>query len=173
MERKKPVPFEVYRHFKGNLYQIITLAKHSEKDEELVVYQAMYGDFEIYARPLEMFMEKVAGGTYRFEKVEKIRDEENTVEVKTKPAAKENQPLQENNSEEGSVNPDLLAFLDARTNSERKNILVSIRPRITNRLIDDIAVSLDITIPDGDMDIRYENLLKTVATLGKYEISRN
>lgn len=55
--RPNPRPQEMYRHFKGNIYQIRCLAKHSETGEMMVVYQAMYDTFQIYVRPLAMFME--------------------------------------------------------------------------------------------------------------------
>ncbi|MGE5627419.1 MAG: DUF1653 domain-containing protein [Solirubrobacterales bacterium] len=48
-----------YRHFKGKEYLVLNVAKHSETFEEYVVYQALYGEFGIWVRPLSMFLEKV------------------------------------------------------------------------------------------------------------------
>ena len=48
-----------YRHYKGGEYQVLGVAKHSESLEELVVYQALYGDKQIWVRPIKMFNEKV------------------------------------------------------------------------------------------------------------------
>lgn len=54
-----PQPNDIYRHFKGNFYRIVTLAVHSETREQMVVYQALYGDAGVYVRPLDMFTSPV------------------------------------------------------------------------------------------------------------------
>lgn len=46
-----------YKHFKGNEYLVLYVAKHSESLEDMVVYKALYGDFGIWVRPLSMFLE--------------------------------------------------------------------------------------------------------------------
>jgi hypothetical protein len=48
-----------YRHYKGNEYQVIGVARHSETEEEMVVYRCLYGDYSLWVRPLSMFVENV------------------------------------------------------------------------------------------------------------------
>jgi hypothetical protein len=48
-----------YRHYKGNNYRVLGLAKHTETEEELVVYQALYGERGLWVRPASMFLETV------------------------------------------------------------------------------------------------------------------
>ncbi len=48
-----------YKHYKGKEYEVIGIAKHSEIPENLVVYRALYGDYDLWVRPLKMFLEEV------------------------------------------------------------------------------------------------------------------
>ncbi|MDO6709506.1 DUF1653 domain-containing protein [Aliiglaciecola sp. SL4] len=48
-----------YRHYKGNDYEVIGVAKHSEDETELVVYRPLYGERNLWVRPLDMFIEEV------------------------------------------------------------------------------------------------------------------
>jgi hypothetical protein len=56
----------IYRHYKGNLYEVIGIAQHSETEEELVVYRALYGEHGLWVRPLEMFEGPTDDGQKRF-----------------------------------------------------------------------------------------------------------
>lgn len=49
----------IYRHFKGNKYQVIDIVRHSENQQYMVLYQALYGDHGLWVRPLQMFIEEI------------------------------------------------------------------------------------------------------------------
>lgn len=62
-----------YRHYKGNFYEVIGVGRHSETEEEYVIYRALYGDYGLWIRPKQMFLEKILVNgieVYRFEFVE-------------------------------------------------------------------------------------------------------
>lgn len=143
-------PGEFYRHFKNKLYQIVAVARHSETGERMVVYQALYGDFKVWVRPLSMFMEEVdrekypdADQRYRFERV-------------TEPGSRmgEGPGIQagEEPEEEKPMNPHLLEFFDAmdvRDYDKMLEALARLSQKAGQKEVDDICMVLDIR-PQGD-----------------------
>jgi hypothetical protein len=59
MSEAMPVPPGRYRHYKGNFYEVLGVALHTETEEELVVYRALYGEGGLWVRPKAMFLEEV------------------------------------------------------------------------------------------------------------------
>ena len=186
----RPRPQEIYRHFKGNLYQVIAIATHSETREEMVVYQALYGDYKFYVRPLDMFMSKVdrkkypnADQEYRFEKVslsdsgnEKQADETSIArEEFRKHPYEESKIMSKSVSEEASdlnIDPLVIEFLDADLAVDKNAILSKLRPVITNDMIDVMAMSLGVVINEGDVYDRFNELRTCLSTIEKFESSR-
>ncbi|MDB8551553.1 DUF1653 domain-containing protein [Turicibacter sanguinis] len=63
-----------YRHFKGQEYEVLAIAKHSETLEEMVVYKALYGEFGTWVRPAEMWTETITRDGQTFKRFEKIEE---------------------------------------------------------------------------------------------------
>ena len=225
-----PQPHEIYRHFKGNTYQIITIAEHSETGEMLVIYQAMYGNYKTYARSMDMFLEKLdkekypqATQEYRFEVVS-IAAKEPEIETAGEVKKAEIEPLREvvkkaeiepskevvkkaeietakelageaaiepaiepervltkvtgiqstDEEEEQAldIDPQVLNFLDADSYEERLNILTGLHHRITDDMINVMAIATDIEVKPGDIEERYVELRNCLLKLEKFECNR-
>ncbi len=170
---RTPRPGEFYRHFKDKLYQVVCLAHHSETDEMLVVYQALYGEFKICARPLEMFVSEVdhekypeVAQKYRFEKV-------NVGEVKPSSAEDNVSDVEATVATDDSNNTEkLIELLDADTYSEKLLVLESMRQCLNEELIDSIALALDLNIKSGTLEEQYEQLVYGLKTLIRFEDTR-
>ncbi len=66
---------EIYRHFKGNVYEVVAVGRHSETLEQYVVYRALSGDGEVWIRPLIMFTEQIQQGDALIPRFKKITPE--------------------------------------------------------------------------------------------------
>ena len=127
--RDIPRPFEIYRHFKGNCYQILTMAQDAGDGRRLVVYQALYGDLRVYVRELGEFLSPVdqkkypaASQYYRFEKVDRIAEESVNPAEGVNAAQHEDAAKSVNGDvhakAETSVNADVLAKAEKSVNAD-------------------------------------------------------
>ena len=240
--RDNPKPFEVYRHFKGNNYQILSVAKDSEDGHLIVVYQALYGSYEVYARDLTQFMSPVdhikypdVTAQYRFARIESISETGNNVGFIVDDSApsdrvgaeKNNgviakaadgndsetnvdtvsgndceatdktikvisgtaiEPISESNIEEAGeaigiynseqevssyqMDPMVEAFLDADTYEEKINILAGLKNRITDEMLQIMAVTMDIELNSDNTQDRYRELMNCLSIKEKFEVER-
>ena len=203
--RQLPKPGEIYKHFKGNCYRIITVATHSETGEKLVIYQALYGDYEVYARELAMFTGPVDKDKYpyvmqkkRFELVESgavnpVKQEQGGIRIPENgagesfemPASSETEESVEREradlsegeqspkkEAEPQIDPMVLAYLDADTCKEKLQILTTMKNRLTDQMINTMAIAIDVEIKPGDITERYEELKYCLATRERFECRR-
>lgn len=188
-----PKPGEIYKHFKNKLYQIITIAIHTETKEQLVIYQALYGDYKIFARPLNMFISEVdhnkypeASQKYRFELWGNNYNTESSLNSSTANTQEEaastshDKPeyeekivlLQDEATAEAGVNSVLLQFLDAASYNDKLEVLLSKKKYIDERLLNDMAISIDCTIEEGTIEERIKGLVFALETLARFENKR-
>lgn len=145
MKDLTPKKGEIYRHFKGNLYEVIAIAMHTETEETMVVYKEVDGE-KTYVRPLDMFVSKVdkekypeVMQTYRFQ------------------LQKEREALS------------ILDFLDLTMTSEKRQYLETRKEAMTEEFVGLVAQSLDFVENDGTLEERYRALLQYLRTVEKYE----
>lgn len=148
MEYKMPKIGEVYRHFKGNMYEVVAIAMHTETAETMVVYKEVEGE-KTYVRPLDMFVSRVdrekypdVMQTYRFE----LQDTSKTLSI--------------------------LEFLDLNTATEKIQYLETVKDDVTEEFIGIVAQSLDFVENAGTLEERLRAVMQYLRTIEKYEIRR-
>lgn len=175
-----------YRHFKDKLYQVKGTAIHSETKEKMVIYQGLYGSYDMYVRPYDMFLSEVdhikypdVVQKYRFELIDiktgkslEADYEENNQNMESEKSeeleeSKESEELEE--SEESEEDSKLIRFLDAYDYKEKLDILTSMRGELNDGLIDIMAESIEVAVPEGDITDRYNSLRKCLMAHTKYE----
>lgn len=181
-----------YRHFKDKLYQVKGTAIHSETKEKMVIYQGLYGSYEMYVRPYDMFLSEVdhikypdVVQKYRFELIDiktgkslEADSEENNQNMESEKSeeleeleeSKESEKSEESEElEESEQDSKLIRFLDAYDYKEKLDILTSMRGELNDGLIDIMAESIEVAVPEGDITDRYNSLRKCLMAHTKYE----
>lgn len=228
MPQGRPVHGEIYLHFKKKLYQVLELAEDADDGTLLVIYQALYGEYRIFARPLANFTEEVdhvkypeVNQMYRFQLVDRtsldtvrkdlcrdnktkepVKDPET---VKNTEAVKNIQPSgtekrtsamdesmvgfvgadierekqykkavdEENRKRDADgVNADLLRFLDAETFAEKLKIFEEMKGEIDDTMLDNLAASIDVVVPEGPMEKMIAHLRFAIEKRLQYENTR-
>lgn len=155
----------------------------------MVVYQALHDNYSIYVMSYDMFVKEVdfdqypdATQQYCFEEVEigesPVSSEQHIL-TDSKKCLEQSEvslysKIQSNIEESNSSGVDsrLLLFLDARTYEEKLNVLSYLRNNLDDKLIDVIALSLDVEVPEGNIDARYMSLRRCILAHAKYEGTR-
>ena len=157
MEIRIPQSGDIYKHFKGNLYEVVLIARDSETLEEKVVYKELNGT-QAYVRSLPMFVSPVdkekypeVKQEYRFELIQDKQEEE--------------EPVLENPSL-------ILGFLELDTVEEKLRFLQSVKNEVTETFLEMAAQSLEFVEKKGTLMQRYEDLILYLSTVERYEKSR-
>ena len=189
MPQSKPMPGEIYRHFKNKTYQIIAVATHSETREPYVVYQALYGDYMTYIRPYDMFISPVdkvkypdVEQEYRFEyvgnhNVTEAQLHAGAVSSKAESGKCDFTPVSATKELEEpeyiqGVDPRFITFLDADSFCDKYEIVVEMEDSLDDHLVNQMAASIDVIIEDGSLEDRVMELKKCIRTRARFEAGR-
>lgn len=183
-EKRRPTPREneIYKHFKGSLYQIVTIAVHTETSDKLVIYKSVEKPERVFARPVDMFMSEVdhlryplVRAKYRFTLMVEAEETED-IEPETEVEAKEVEAKEADNVESGdnelSINPIVEAILDEKEYTKKIENFELLRGKCTKEMLTTIAISLDIQLNSDTVDEMYADILKTLKMHEKYESAR-
>ena len=172
----------------------MTLAQHTENGEQLVVYQGLYGDYPVYARPLSSFTGEVdrrkypqAQDRYRFTLIPEVGvpgkgaapfsgdrewGQNPCAEDKGHKAGPKPGSKLDSEGEEALLDPDLLDFLEADSYEKKLEVFGRLAGKADAHMLNTIAVSLDLELSGDSIEEQYETLKNCLLTLERYECNR-
>ena len=163
MECRIPKKGEIYRHFKGNLYEIVLIARDSETLEEKVVYKEVDGE-SAYVRALPMFVSEVdkekypdVVQEYRFELVEKLEE-----------VIKSQDDVQGCSKEQEMI----MEYLNLDATNDKIEYLLRAKEQLTERFVETVAQSLEFVENDGDLHQRCDAIINYLRTVARFETGR-
>lgn len=163
---RTPRPGEFYRHFKNKLYQIIGIAAHSETGEAMVVYQALYGDYGLYVRPLAMFVSEVDREKYP------DADQKYRFELVNPGAADADQETDQKAETEAGPNPYLMAFLEAENVNGQLEAIRAMDGHVGQEEVDCLRVVLEMGPGGGSISGQLTDIRKYLEMQRRYDGSR-
>lgn len=186
-----PRPGDIFYMAKDKPYQIITIGIHKETSEDMVAYQALFGDFKTYVLPMSKFIIELQESADKKITEVKVQDKVEA-KVETKAETKDSDDraknivndngkdisnssdIKENVQEKNidKVNDILLKFLDADTYARKLEVLVTHIKAIDDWLINNMAASLDCTIEEGPLDQRLQDLIYCLKQMSRFEDRR-
>lgn len=140
---------------KDRKYQVIAVAYHAKSNEKMIVYQQLFDNFKILTDTFDDFFNQPEADVH----IEIPGDDRKDNDADTKEDLK-------------GVNPVLMGFFDRDTCTDKIEYIAQVRDKLDDRLVSDIAASMDITIEEGSLDDKIDSLLICLRTKAKYECNR-
>lgn len=178
--RKLPRPGDIFYLEKDKPYQVITIGIHKETCENMVIYQALFGDFKTFVLPLSKFMNEMQDNIKGTDTDRKETEKDAVIRNAGNDAGKsgeDNVSVNDKNKfnisdDDNKVNDILLSFLDAKSYSKKLEIITTNIKAIDDRLINNMAASLDCTVNDGPLEQRLQELIYCLKQMSRFEDRR-
>ena len=156
----------------GEKYQIVTLAKERISGEKMIVYQQLFEPFAVYVESAKDFYNRMRKSVQDKNVSQQNRETGRETNCETITDRETNRETMKKETEEPEIHPEFRRFLDARSNTERIEILRGMRNIVDDTMINSMAVIMDVEIKDGPIEVRFDELLECIQMKSHYEIER-
>lgn len=163
-------PFELFKDSDGRDCQLILEAVSDETGEKLLVYQRLQNPGVFHVGKAELNSDLEIDETEADEFDASVPEDFQPEEAGD---ASEEAAVPEQETEQEQMDPDIARFLDAETMEEKMEVLLSMREHITNDEIDTLAMSLGISIDEGNVEDRFDELRECLNLIARYELENS